>query len=154
MYRYSLRESCSQFDSLPLTYLPQDVDERSHNTWIYPQRNYTAMEKRVESDATAAAPWAQPMPMFVASGSAKDVAWGRTHGAKKKTIVVLSQCPFRWVKGWAHLNHAERSRDPAYAAFKKNAKEAMMAQGFRKVFPHLEKCVCPWCLSSTRRKFL
>ena len=118
---------------------PSDEDERSHNTWIYPERDYTAMEKRIEGGSTST-PWAQPMPMFVASGSAKDRAWAATHPGKK-TIVVLSQCPWAWCKEWATLSHAEREKSATYQAFKDAAKATMMEQGFRKVFPKLEKYI-------------
>ena len=73
---------------------PDDVrtDTRSHNTWIYPKQHYTEMEQEIE----AAPPWTLPMPMFVASGSAKDAQWEVKHGRRKRTVVVLSQvrhCP-------------------------------------------------------------
>ena len=94
-------------------------DERAHNTWIYPTCEYTKMEKKIESSA----PWSEPMPMFVASGSAKDAGWAKNFGPTKKTVVVLSQCPWAWVEKWAHLDHAAREKDETYAAFKKQTKE-------------------------------
>ena len=45
-----------------------------------------------------AQPWGMPMPMFVASGSAKDSGWAAKHGGRKKTIMVISRCPWHWVK--------------------------------------------------------
>lgn len=121
--------------------IPEDSDahkdRRSHNTWIYPRPDYTQMEKEIDE----AEPWSVPMPMFVASGSAKDVAWANKHGARKKTVVVLSQCPFSWVKPWAGMTHSERSKDASYQKFKADAREAMMQQGFREIFPDLERYI-------------
>ena len=34
------------------------------------------------------------MPMFTACGSNKDKAWVAKHGPRKRTVVVLSQCPW------------------------------------------------------------
>jgi all-trans-retinol 13,14-reductase len=114
-----------------------EIDERNHNTWVYPEADYVRMEQRAE----ASEPWTQPMPMFVASGSSKDPSWQGRFGKHKKTIVVLSTCPWEWVKPWAHMSHEERSKDQSYTAFKAKAKEALMEQGFRRVFPKLERYI-------------
>lgn len=108
-------------------------DDRGHNTWIYPTTQYTKMEMAIEADPT---PWSQPMPMFVASGSAKDGGWSKSFGDGKKTVVVLSQCPWQWVKQWAHLDHATREKDPGYRAFKERTKEVLIQDGLRKVPCH------------------
>ena len=145
---------------------PEEADERSHNTWIYPEcdaeahtapdcllppasapqsqptarrrahrrYDYTQMEKDIEG----AAPWSRPMPFFVASGSAKDAGWKANFGPHKKTIMVISQCPWSWVAPWAELSHAQRENSAGYAAFKASYQLAAMEQGFRKVFPKLE----------------
>lgn len=91
-----------------------EADDRSHNTWVYPSADFVAQEKAAE----AAEPWSRGMPMFVASGSAKDAGWSAKHGRHKKTIVVLSNCPWEWVRPWAHLTHEQREKDVAYLAFK------------------------------------
>ena len=123
------------FLGLDISTQPADErDARSHNTWIYPETDFTSMEKEIEQSA----PWSRPMPMFVASGSAKDAKWESTFGKDKKTVVVLSQCPWAWVAPWAHMAHAEREKDASYADFKQRAQAAMMEQGFRVVFPKLE----------------
>ncbi len=113
---------------------PVREDRRNHNTWIYPEPDFTRMEVAIE----AAEPWSRPMPMFVASGSAKDAAWASKHGERKKTVVVISQCPWAWVAPWAELSHEQRANDAGYAAFKARVKDELMEQGFRKVFPKLE----------------
>lgn len=95
------------------------------------------MEKNVEANP----PWTQPMPLFVASGSAKDTTWDARHGRCKKTVVVLSQCPWVWVREWADVPRADRKKNAAYLEFKQSATDLMMEQGFRKVFPELEKYV-------------
>jgi all-trans-retinol 13,14-reductase len=121
---------------------PSERDGRSHNTWIYPDfpnhelDGFTNMEQRIE----ASQPWSRPMPMFVASGSAKDSTYEARH-PNRKTVVVLSQCPWAWVRPWQHLTKKERAADQGYQAFKEQAEAAMMEQGFRKVFPRLEKHV-------------
>ena len=93
----------------------EERDIRSHNTWIYPGLDHTAMEKRIEEGE----PWSEPMPMFVASGSAKDAKWEKTFGTGKKTIVVLSQCPYKWVQKWEDMEHNAREKDAGYQDFKK-----------------------------------
>jgi len=126
------------FVGLDLSSQPEaERDERGHNTWIYPSTDHTAMEKAIE----AGEPWSQPMPVFVASGSAKDAKWPTTFGTGKKTVVVLSQCPWTWVEPWAHMPHAQREKDDGYKAFKQRTREELMQQGFRKVFPHLEQYI-------------
>ena len=79
--------------------------------------------------------------MFVASGSAKDTGWKDRFGADKKTIVVLSQCPWKWVSEWDGLSAKERKQNASYQAFKTKTEEALMEQGFRKVFPQFEKYI-------------
>lgn len=118
----------------------QPVDERdhtSHNRWLYPGTNFTQAEKDFESGK----PWSKPGIMFVASGSAKDASWEARFGANKKTVVVLSQCPWAWVAPWAHLSHKERRHSESYEAFKTLTQETLMEQGFRRVFPELEKYI-------------
>ena len=114
-----------------------EVDHRSHNTWIYPDADHVATEETAEAHE----PWTKPMPMFVASGSAKDAGWATKFGKQRKTVVVLSSCPWAWVEPWAHLTPEARAKDKSYAAFKQSYQEAAMAQGFRCVFPHLEKYI-------------
>ena len=87
------------------------------------EKALTKMEKKMEKKIESSAPWSEPMPMFVASGSAKDAGWAKNFGPTKKTVVVLSQCPWAWVEKWAHLDHAAREKDETYAAFKKQTKE-------------------------------
>ena len=112
--------------------------------WIYPRSDYTEMEKEIE----AGEPFATELPMFVASGSAKDCSWANhkgnrneRRGVTRKTIVVLSQCPFRWVEQWAHLNHAQREKDKDYLAFKQKMQEVLTERGFCKRFPDLEQYI-------------
>jgi hypothetical protein len=95
------------------------------------------MEKQIDNSS----PWSLPMPMFVASGSSKDSGWASRFSADKKTVVVLSQCPWSWVSEWCDLSVAERAKSDSYLAFKKQTTDALMEQGFRKIFPHLEKYV-------------
>lgn len=126
------------FIALDITDQPEeDRDHSSHNRWIYPERNYTKMEKEIETSE----PWSRPMPMFVASGSSKDATWTRRHGANKKTVMVLSQCPWDWVREWASLNKDQRDENAAYQSFKAKTTEAMMEQGFRRCYSHLEKYI-------------
>jgi all-trans-retinol 13,14-reductase len=112
-------------------------DHTSHNRWLYPGTNFTQAEKDFESGK----PWSKPGIMFVASGSAKDASWDTRIGADKKTVVVLSQCPWAWVAQWAHLSHEERRHSDSYEAFKMSTRETLMEQGFRRVFPELEKYI-------------
>ena len=68
----------------------------------------------MEQDIDKNDPWSRPMPMFVASGSAKDAGWPKKHGAHRKTVVVLSQCPYEWVERWQDLDPKARDADPDY----------------------------------------
>ena len=129
------------FCAIDLTRLPAadaaGVDRSAHNRWIYPHCDYIQMEK----DYAATPPneaFDHPLPMFVSSGSAKDARRG---SRTKKTVVVLSQCPWGWVARFAHLGEKARARDPAYQAFKAKATAALLRQGFRRVFPQLEKAI-------------
>ena len=118
----------------------QTVDEQdhsSHNRWIYPRKDFTTMEKAYESSAA----WSVPMPMFVASGSSKDSSWTARFGQDKKTVVVLSQCPWSWVSEWADLSVYDRTKSSSYQAFNAKTKDVLMEQGFRKIYPHLEKFI-------------
>ena len=56
-------------------------------------------------------------------------------------MVVLSQCPWAWVREWADVPRADRKKNAAYLEFKQSATDLMMEQGFRKVYPELEKYV-------------
>jgi all-trans-retinol 13,14-reductase len=58
-----------------------------------------------------------------------------------KTVVVLSQCAWPWVSEWSEMTPEERERDPTYAQFKEDAKEALFRDGLRAVWPDLEKYV-------------
>jgi len=120
--------------------VPEEVgacETRSHNTWMYPTADYTRMEEEMET----AQPWGMPMPMFVASGSAKDSGWAAKHGGRKKTIMVISRCPWHWVKPWASMSREARTKDAGYAAFKAKTKDVLMEDGFRKIFPELEQYI-------------
>ena len=110
------------------------VDNNSHNSWIYPQADFIDMENKINMNE----PWSQPMPMFVASGSEKDKSWGNKN---KKTIVVLSNTPWKWVEKWCHLNKQERKMDKGYQEYKVLCKEQMMDQGFMKIYPHLKNYI-------------
>ena len=128
------------FIALDITNQPKkERDHTSHNRWLYPGRDFTQMEKNIEQNAS----WSQPMPMFVASGSAKDKNWSSKPGLdeNKKTIVVLSVCPWKWVEQFEHLTAKERKKNVEYQNFKKKSKEKMMEQGFRQVFPELEQYI-------------
>eukprot|EP01043_Picozoa_sp_COSAG02_P003501 COSAG02_NODE_86_length_39084_cov_17.815724_1_plen_609_part_00 len=126
------------FCALDISAQPADErDHTSHNRWLYPGTNFTKAEKDFESGK----PWSKPGIMFVASGSAKDASWEVRFGANKKTVVVLSQCPWAWVAPWAHLSHEERRHSESYEAFKTLTQETLMEQGFRRVFPELEKYI-------------
>ena len=126
------------FIALDISSQPEEeIDDSSHNRWIYPQKDFVNMEKKYD-DAEA---WSVPMPMFVASGSSKDSTWGKRFGKNKKTIVVLSQCPWNWVKEWSTLSVSERANSPGYQAFKQKTTDALMEQGFRRIYSHLEKYV-------------
>ena len=54
-------------------------------------------------------------------------------------MLVLGRCPFAWVAPFAHLSKEQRAKDEPYQEFKAKARDALMRDGFRKVFPHLEK---------------
>jgi hypothetical protein len=58
--------------------------------------------------------------MFVASGSTKDCTWEEKHGKNKKTVVILSQCPWVWVKPWKDLDHKQREKDASYMVIDAN----------------------------------
>eukprot|EP00750_Incisomonas_marina_P022304 INCI4963.1.p2 GENE.INCI4963.1~~INCI4963.1.p2 ORF type:complete len:629 (-),score=107.45 INCI4963.1:2815-4701(-) len=127
------------FIALDTTGQPEEErDDSSHNRWLYPSTGFTAAEKRLEE---ADEPWSAPAPMFVASGSAKDAGWSERYGRNRKTVVVLSQCPWKWVSQWAQLSPKQRDRNEGYQAFKKRTEEVLMEDGFRKVFPNLEKYI-------------
>ena len=115
--------------------LPDGVsDNTSHNSWIYPQSDFIDMENKINQSE----PWSIPMPMFVASGSEKDKAWKNKN---KKTIVVLSNTPWKWVEKWSDLNKRERKINKEYQEYKNLCKEKMMEQGFMKVYPHLKEYI-------------
>jgi all-trans-retinol 13,14-reductase len=128
------------FVALDITNQPiTERDHTSHNRWVDPCRDFTQMEKNIENNSS----WSQPMPMFVASGSAKDQHWSSKPGLSenKKTIVVLSVCPWKWVEKFAHISDKERKKNIEYQNFKQLSKEKMMEQGFRQVFPKLEQYI-------------
>ncbi|GMI01682.1 hypothetical protein TrST_g10383 [Triparma strigata] len=126
----------------------EERDDRNHNTWIYPDfpdsklDGFTNMEQRVygKDGEVAGEPWSRPMPFFCASGSSKDSTY-ESRFPGKKTIVILSQCPFGWVKQWQNIPKAQREKDEQYQKFKQRTEDYMMEHGFRSVFPHLEKYV-------------
>jgi all-trans-retinol 13,14-reductase len=138
------------FVGIDTTDMPKHVepDVRNHNTWIYPDfpdgklDGYTEMEKRVfnPNGEGAGEPWSRAMPMFVASGSSKDSSYSDRF-PNRKTVVVLSQCPFEWVAPWQNLSKKERESDASYQKFKDQTAEALMKQGFDVVFPHLRPYV-------------
>ena len=100
------------FIALDTTGQPEEErDDSSHNRWLYPSTGFTAAEKRLEE---ADEPWSAPAPMFVASGSAKDAGWSERYGRNRKTVVVLSQCPWKWVSQWAQLSPKQRDRNEGY----------------------------------------
>ena len=126
---------CFSFLFISLDVPQESSDNRSHNSWIYPRDDFTVMEQEIANSE----PFTKVLPMFVASGSEKDSLWQQRFGERKKTIVVLTNHPYEWVKKWADKNHTERERDMEYQSFKARLKDHMMEHGFRKVYPDLEK---------------
>lgn len=116
----------------------EERDNSSHNRWLYPSTGFSAAEAAIEA---CQEPWEVATTMFVASGSAKDVGWEDRFGPDKKTVVVLTQCPWHWVSQWADLTPKQRKKDAGYQAFKKKTEETLMERGFRKVFPEMEKYI-------------
>ena len=115
--------------------LPNGIqDKLGHNNWIYPEDNFEAMEKKIEENK----PWTQSMPMFVASGSEKDKCWKHSN---IKTIVVLTNAPYKWVKQWEHLTPKERKKNKDYCKYKELCKKNMMEEGFMKIYPYLKNYI-------------
>ncbi|GMH48348.1 hypothetical protein TL16_g00272 [Triparma laevis f. inornata] len=136
------------FVGLDVTNQPSsERDDRNHNTWYYPDfpdglDGYTKMEQRVygKDGEGAGEPWSRPMPYFAASGSSKDSIYSEKFPGKK-TVVILSQCPWDWVKEWQDIPKAEREKNSDYQKFTQQTEDFLMENCFRKTFPKLEKYV-------------
>ena len=118
--------------------IPTDVvDNRSHNSWIYPRDDFTVMEQEIG----ASEPFSKILPMFVASGSEKDGTWKSRFGKNKKTIVVLTSHPYEWVERWSEKSHSDRENDEDYQNFKEKLKEHMMEHGFNRIYPNFDRYI-------------
>ncbi len=105
----------------------------SSNLWVWPHNDFSLMLKDYFD-----APLSAPMPLFIAFGSSKDLAWERAH-PQHSTAIVLTFARYEWFEKWAD-QPCER-RDAEYQAFKAKFGERLLHEGLLRHFPHLASAV-------------
>lgn len=107
----------------------KDYDIRDSNIWVWPNRDYENMIKDFCNDPLNPN---IPIPMFIASGSAKDSTW-TTHHPDKCSVIILTICDYNMFEQWK--DQPIKKRDFEYNELKEKFAKRMLEEGLYKFYP-------------------
>lgn len=107
----------------------QELGLKDCNIWHYPSSTSFAQLKNPADPLDLQC----PLPLFVASNSAKDPGWKH---ANVSTVVVLTLAKTNWFSQWAGSRHG--SREPSYLDFKARLGLKMFHQ-LQQIYPNIQR---------------
>ena len=105
----------------------KELELRDSNLWIYPNKDYDTLIKNFENDIHK-----NPMPLFIASSSAKDISWNERY-PNKSTAIILTMAKKEWFEQWENEKCMSRNLD--YTDLKSFMGERMLNEGLYKYYP-------------------
>ena len=105
----------------------KDLELRDSNLWIYPNKDYDTLINNFENDIHK-----NPMPLFIASSSSKDISWDERY-PNKSTAIILTMAKKEWFEQWETEKCMSRNLD--YKDLKSLMGERMLNEGLYKYYP-------------------
>jgi len=105
----------------------EELDIRDSNLWIYPNKDYDKLLDEFEQDIEK-----NPMPLFIASSSAKDRSWNERY-PNKSSAIILTMGKKEWFKQWEDEECMKRNLD--YKDLKETMGQRMLNEGLYKYYP-------------------
>ena len=105
----------------------EELDIRDSNLWIYPNKDYDKLLDEFEQDIEK-----NPMPLFIASSSAKDSSWNERY-PNKSSAIILTMGKKEWFKQWENEECMKRNLD--YKDLKETMGQRMLNEGLYKYYP-------------------
>ena len=105
----------------------KELELRDSNLWIYPNKDYDKLLDDFEKDITK-----NPMPLFIASSSAKDSSWNKRY-PNKSSVIILTMAKKEWFEQWE--NEDCMKRNPDYIDLKETMAQRMLLEGLYKFYP-------------------
>lgn len=117
----------------------EELKLRSSNIWVWPHGDFDKMMKDYKQDTLN-----NPMPMFIASGAAKDSTWGERYPGNSSAII-LTTGYFEQFEQWEDENSGHRSVN--YNDLKEKFAEKML-EGLYKYYPETKGRVTSYDVST------
>ena len=105
----------------------KELELRDSNLWIYPNKDYDKLLDDFEQDITK-----NPMPLFIASSSAKDTSWNKRY-PNKSSVIILTMAKKEWFEQWENEDCMKRNLD--YKDLKETMAQRMLSEGLYKFYP-------------------
>ena len=105
----------------------KELEIRDSNLWVYPNKDYDKLLDDFEHDIAK-----NPMPLFIASSSAKDTSWNERY-PNKSSVIILTMAKKEWFEQWE--NEDCMKRNPDYNDLKETMAQRMLSEGLYKFYP-------------------
>jgi all-trans-retinol 13,14-reductase len=105
----------------------EELGLRDSNIWVYPNKDYDEMLETFEADIQN-----NPMPMFIASSSAKDSSWNERY-PNKSSMILLTLAKKEWFEQWENETCMKRNLD--YKDLKEHMAQRLINEGLYKFYP-------------------
>jgi all-trans-retinol 13,14-reductase len=105
----------------------EELGLRDSNIWVYPNKDYDEMLETFEADIQN-----NPMPMFIASSSAKDSSWNERY-PNKSSMILLTLAKKEWFEQWENETCMKRNLD--YKDLKEFMAQRLINEGLYTFYP-------------------
>jgi all-trans-retinol 13,14-reductase len=105
----------------------EELGLRDSNIWVYPDKDYDKMLEHFEADIEI-----NPMPMFIASSSAKDSSWNERY-PNKSSMILLTLAKKEWFEQWESEECMKRNLD--YKDLKEHMSQRLINEGLYRFYP-------------------
>ena len=105
----------------------EELGLRDSNIWVYPDKDYDKLLETFEEDIKN-----NPMPMFIASSSAKDSSWNDRY-PNKSSMILLTLAKKEWFEQWENEECMKRNLD--YKDLKEHMAHRLINEGLYKFYP-------------------
>jgi len=105
----------------------EELGLRDSNIWVYPDKDYDKLLETFEEDIQN-----NPMPMFIASSSAKDSSWNDRY-PNKSSMILLTLAKKEWFEQWENEECMKRNLD--YKDLKEFMAHRLINEGLYKFYP-------------------
>ena len=105
----------------------EELGLRDSNIWVYPDKDYDELLANFEADIQY-----NPMPMFIASSSAKDSSWNERY-PNKSSMILLTLAKKEWFEQWE--NETCMKRNLYYKDLKEHMAHRLINEGLYTFYP-------------------